>query len=81
MFYPVWNLSQPPVSQRRLDRLTSQLDTNAVQHLLGTPQNIEKFTDAHGSECFEWTYYRPNGWRFVTLTFSPDGHFDRYITD
>ncbi|HWY74798.1 MAG TPA: hypothetical protein VN281_04240 [Verrucomicrobiae bacterium] len=79
-YFEIWNVSRLPVSERLLGRLNSGLDTNAVVRLLGTPQNVDTFTN-DGLIYFQWTYSRPSGWKFVMLCFGPDGHFKGCFAD
>src|SRR5436309_16096174 len=41
--YEIWGFGRPAVSARKLARLNSGMDTNAVRNLLGSPTTCEMF--------------------------------------
>jgi len=79
--YQLWDLSRPAVSPRKLARLNSTMDTNAVRTLLGVPSSAMVFTDWLGLPSTEWTYCRPSGWKVVVIEFGVNGKFERHVED
>ncbi len=79
--YQLWDFSRPAVSARRLARLNTQMDTNSVAKLLGTPTTSDVFTNDEGRILTTWTYSRPSGWKFITICFDADGKFQRHFED
>src|SRR5690349_10522720 len=79
--YGLWDFSRPAVSHRKLARLNSEMDTNGVAKLLGTPTSSDVFTNEQGHVQTTWTYSRAAGWKFVTVCFGADGKFEQHYED
>ena len=79
--FQMWSFSRPAVSARKLARLNSSMDTNQVKKVLGPPTLAEVFTNAEGRVVTSWTYSRPHVWKFVVISFNPDGKFSGHFED
>jgi hypothetical protein len=80
--YELWEFSRPAVSDQKLARLNSHMDTNNVAELLGSPTSSTVFTNHLGKALWtSWTYSRPHSWKFVEINFDEDGKFVQHIED